>query len=88
MRYVGSLSMPTLGAAMYSTTPDLPTPADVASPWLIGWQAANGWGQLLAQAIGLQAQALAAWQQSVQATQRDLVDDWIARWGGGVPLDG
>lgn len=73
---------------MRTTMPDLPTPADAASPWLIGWQAANEFGQVVVDALGLQAQALAAWQQSLGAAQRALVDDWIARWGGGVPLDG
>lgn len=32
--------------------------------------------------------AMLAWQQSMVAVQRELWDEWICRWGGGVPIDG
>jgi len=31
---------------------------------------------------------MAAWQRSIGAMQRELMDPWICRFGGGVPLDG
>jgi len=35
-----------------------------------------------------QFRVLAAWQKATQDTQRDWMDRWICRFGGGVPLDG
>ncbi len=30
----------------------------------------------------------AAWHRGCTQAQRELLDQWIARFGGGVPLDG
>lgn len=35
----------------------------------------------------LQLQALAAWQESIVALQRELWDEWTCRWAGGIPID-
>ncbi len=55
-------------------------------PLLANWQSAVLRSLLLIQ--GEQLQMMAAWQRSVGAAQRDLMDRWICRFGGGVPLDG
>lgn len=71
----------------FSTTPAHPTPAGadyfravadlqmalVKGAWLVQRQ---------------QWEAIAAWQRAVAAVQRELTDQWICRFGGGVPLDG
>ena len=53
---------------------------------LANWQSAVLRSLLLIQ--GEQLQMMAAWQRSIGAAQRDLMDRWICRFGGGVPLDG
>ncbi len=53
---------------------------------LANWQSAVLRSLLLVQ--GEQLQMMAAWQRSIGAAQRDLMDRWICRFGGGVPLDG
>jgi len=53
---------------------------------LFAWQAACF--DSLVQAQCIQLQALAAWQRSCIAVNQELRDQWIARFGGGVPLDG
>ncbi|NRF71780.1 hypothetical protein HLB44_32825 [Aquincola sp. S2] len=30
---------------------------------------------------------LFAWQQAFAAVQKELWDEWVSRWGGGVPID-
>ncbi|MGO4606201.1 hypothetical protein AB4142_07690 [Variovorax sp. 2RAF20] len=52
----------------------------------MNWQMAVGKSMLLAQRE--QWEMLAAWQRSMGAVQRELTDQWICRFGGGVPLDG
>jgi hypothetical protein len=57
-----------------------PTPAaslwwsSLAAPWLEAQQ--------------LQWEGLAAWQRTFAAVQKDIWDQWVCRYGGGVPLDG
>lgn len=53
---------------------------------VLNWQMAVGKAALLAQRE--QWEMLAAWQRTIGAAQRELVDQWICRFGGGVPLDG
>jgi len=36
----------------------------------------------------LQLEAMAALQNSLAAIQRELWDEWISHWAGGVPIDG
>lgn len=31
---------------------------------------------------------LLTWQQALAGAQQDFWDQWICRWGGGVPIDG
>lgn len=54
--------------------------------FMVDWQAAAITTTLLAQ--GQQWELLAAWQRSTTAVQRELMDELICRFGGGVPLDG
>ena len=67
-----------------STTPMPLTPFDAGylQSSVMGWQI----GMLLAQRQ--QLEMMAAWQRSIAAVQRELIDQWICRFGGGVPLDG
>ena len=44
--------------------------------------------QSLLQAQQIQLQMLTAWQQPFTAVNKELWDQWICRFGGGVPLDG
>lgn len=65
------------------------TPALLGAGYLqsmMNWQMAFARTILLAQSQ--QLQMLAAWQRSIGATQQELMDQWICRFGGGVPLDG
>jgi len=52
----------------------------------LDWQ--NAFAAQLLQAQQNQFQLLAAWQKAMEDSQRDLWDQWICRFGGGVPLDG
>lgn len=53
---------------------------------LTGWQGVMGKSLVLA--YFYQWEWLAAWQRTLGATQRECMDQWICRFGGGVPLDG
>ncbi|MET3494436.1 hypothetical protein [Variovorax boronicumulans] len=53
---------------------------------VIDWQMALG--RSLLQAQRQQWETMAAWQRSGAIMQRELMDQWICRFGGGVPLDG
>ena len=53
---------------------------------LLDWQKA--YTGLMLQGQQNQFQAIAAWQKAMQDAQRDWMDQWICRFGGGVPLDG
>lgn len=53
---------------------------------LLDWQAA--WTEGLLQGQRLQLQMLGAFQQPFAAVNQELWDQWVARFGGGVPLDG
>ena len=50
------------------------------------WQTAVSKSLWLAQRQ--QWEMTVAWQRSIGAMQRELMDQWICRFGGGVPLDG
>jgi len=54
--------------------------------FLMAWQQAASESFLQAQRI--QWELFTSWQQSLDAMQRELQDQWICRFGGGVPLDG
>ncbi|BEP38338.1 hypothetical protein GmRootV59_55810 (plasmid) [Variovorax sp. V59] len=65
------------------------TPAPLGNGYLqsvMGWQMAVGKSMLQAQRR--QWEMMAAWQRSIGTVQRELLDQWICRFGGGVPLDG
>lgn len=53
---------------------------------LVDWQKV-GYESLL-QAQRIQWEMLLTWQRSLGAVQQELQDQWICRFGGGVPLDG
>lgn len=42
----------------------------------------------LMRAQQIQLQMLTAWQRPFAAVNQELWDQWIVRFGGGVPLDG
>ena len=48
--------------------------SSLAAPWL--------------EAQRLQWEGLVAWQRTLATVQKDVWDQWICRYGGGVPLDG
>lgn len=53
---------------------------------LMSWQGVMGKSLMLAYLY--QWECLAAWQRTLSATPRECMDQWICRFGGGVPLDG
>lgn len=53
---------------------------------MLDWQASYVEGVLQLQ--NAQLQILVAWQRSFAAAGQELQDQWVARYGGGVPLDG
>ena len=42
-------------------------------------------GVLLAQQS--QLEALLSWQKAIVSANQELWDEWVCRWGGGVPID-
>ena len=40
------------------------------------------------QAQQIQLQMLTAWQRPFAAVNQELWDQWVVRFGGGVPIDG
>ncbi|MET3179254.1 UNVERIFIED_ORG: hypothetical protein ABIC43_002410 [Variovorax guangxiensis] len=71
----------------FSTIPA--TPESLGARYL---QAATSWQMAVARSVLLaqlgQWEILAAWWRGTAAAQHELVDQWICRFGGGVPLDG
>lgn len=53
---------------------------------LLDWQAACA--ETLLKAQSFQLQMLGVCQQPFVAANQELWDQWVARFGGGVPLDG
>lgn len=53
---------------------------------ITSWQDVVGKGLVLS--ASLPWEMLAAWQHTVGMAQREYADQWICRFGGGVPLDG
>ncbi|RZL92730.1 MAG: hypothetical protein EOP82_09340 [Variovorax sp.] len=70
-------------------TNDAPPSSPLRDEYLLSaldWQRA--FVDSLTQAQRNQYQMLAAWQKSLCAVNQDLWDQWVCRFGGGVPLDG
>ena len=67
-----------------STASPFPAAFEVFQP-LLDWQAA--WVEGLLQAQSLQFQMLGTWQRPFAAVHQELWDQWVAHFGGGVPLD-
>lgn len=64
----------------------LQPPAQALLQSVLDWQGAVGKSVVLA---GFYPWPwLLAWQRAFGAVQRECVDQWICRFGGGVPLDG
>ena len=62
------------------TTPELRLPfIDVVSP--------NAWFAALLDLQRAQWDALERWQTLLLGMQQDAFDQWVSRWGGGVPID-
>jgi hypothetical protein len=53
---------------------------------VVDWQKAVTESMLSAQRG--QWETLAAWQRAIGGMQEELRDQWVCRFGGGVPLDG
>jgi len=53
---------------------------------VMNWQMVLGKSLVLAQCQ--QLEMMTAWQRSISAVQHELMDHWVCRFGGGVPLDG
>lgn len=53
---------------------------------VVDWQKAVNESVLQAQRG--QWEMIAVWQRAICAMQEELRDQWICRFGGGVPLDG
>lgn len=68
-----------------NASPASPLPATYLLS-VFGWQKAffDAWTQ----AQRKQYESLAVWETSLEAYNKDLWDQWICRFGGGVPLDG
>jgi hypothetical protein len=66
------LNLPTFGWPAF-TPQDHGSLPDLAGAWQRSWD--------------LQFQALSAWQAAATAMQREWWDEWVCRWGGGVPID-
>lgn len=62
-----------------------PSPYDGYQP-VLDWQASVI--ENLVQAQNFQLQMMAAWQRRFVMVNQELWDQWVARFGGGVPLDG
>jgi hypothetical protein len=49
------------------------------------------WSKTVAETVlrvqQLQVEVLASWQQSMAAFNQELWDEWVAHWGGGVPIE-
>lgn len=43
--------------------------------------------QGLLRAQQAQLDAVLAWQKAVVSVNQELWDEWVCRWGGGVPID-
>jgi len=65
-----------------------PSVADDPMTALIDFHTVTGIGDTVWQAQRLQLEALLTWQQSLASLQQELWDEWVCRWGGGVPIDG
>jgi hypothetical protein len=77
----------TLSPTAATTGPAAPTPLGVGYlQSVLSWHLAAGATLLAVQRQ--QWEALAAWQRAGRAVQLELTDQWICRFGGGVPLDG
>jgi hypothetical protein len=64
----------------------LSAPVDnMVLPAMMAWPTA--WATVALQAQQEQLKLLVAWQEAATAMQRDWWDRWIARFGGGVPID-
>ena len=50
------------------------------------------WPMVLAEALcqiqRVQLDAFASWQQAASGYAQEMWDEWVAHWGGGVPLEG
>ncbi|QHE86250.1 hypothetical protein [Hydrogenophaga sp. BPS33] len=68
------------------TSPDLLTFPDGFLQALTSWQIAMG--ENLMRSYSFPWEMLAVWQRSLGIAQREYMDQWICRFGGGVPLDG
>jgi hypothetical protein len=75
-----------LEITMQSTSFQGPFLADAYLRSLANWQKAATESMLHAQRGHWEM--LVAWQRAIEAMQKELRDQWVCRFAGGVPLDG
>jgi hypothetical protein len=75
-----------LEMTMPSTSFQAPLLVDGYLRSVVDWQKAITESMLHAQRG--QWEMLAGWQRAIGAMQEELRDQWVYRFGGGVPLDG
>jgi hypothetical protein len=65
-----------------NTPPSVPTDSYAA---MADWSRAVA--EMLLRVQQLQMEALATWQQTMSSFHQELWDEWVAHWGGGVPIE-
>ena len=53
---------------------------------MVDWAATIAESQMQVQRM--QLDALTSWQRSITAMNQELLDEWVAHWAGGVPIEG
>jgi hypothetical protein len=67
---------------------DVVVPEQILNLAPVGAGALGSVGETLLGLQRLQLETAFAWMQAIAGMQQELWDEWIAQWGGGVPLDG
>jgi hypothetical protein len=70
----------------HAAAADLPNAVYGSFQPVLDWQTAVI--ESLMQAQQMQLQMLTAWQRPFAAVNQELWDQWVCRFGGGVPIDG
>ena len=70
----------------HAAAADLPNAVYGGFQPVLDWQTAVI--ESLMQAQQMQLQMLTAWQRPFAAVNQELWDQWVCRFGGGVPIDG
>jgi hypothetical protein len=60
------------------------THGDVKTPDVLGWMP---FMEAFLQVQRMQWELLVSWQRAAAAVQKELFDEWVCRFAGGVPID-